>query len=147
MSLKLVVAILSLASLFSPSASQSVGHGISKHTWAASDPRACYDWFYDFIPVREDFGSCTDGICECATQGRVALDGYTGTTDTTRPGPSGFGVHTINCTYHPHGEMSLLDVENVFAETWETCQLWMDSWYYNVGDSWTNDLSTYVQKV
>ena len=57
-----------LALLISVCEGQSVGHGISKHTWAASHPRQCYNWFYDFLPVREDFGSCTDGNCECATQ-------------------------------------------------------------------------------
>merc|ERR1711910_125302 len=87
------LSIVFLLTFLAPVAfTQSVGHGISKHTWAASNPRQCYDWFYDFIPVREDFGSCPDGNCECATQGRVALDGYTGHTDITRPGPTGFGL-------------------------------------------------------
>merc|ERR1719209_819931 len=31
-----------------------------------------------FLPVREEYGSCEDGQCECATQGRLALAGYTG---------------------------------------------------------------------
>jgi len=145
MSLKSLVVVFLLACLLSPTESQSVGHGISKHTWAASDPRSCYNWFYDFIPVREDFGSCTNGACECATQGRVALDGYTGTTDTTRPGPSGFGLHTINCTHHPYGELSILDVENIFAEKLGDMSVLDGFMDYNLG-LWTNDLSTYVQK-
>merc|ERR1712055_48452 len=124
---------------------QSVGHGISKHTWAASNPRQCYDWFYDFIPVREDFGSCPDGNCECATQGRVALDGYTGHTDITRPGPTGFGVHTINCTHHPYGELSLVDVENIFEEKFGDMSALDGFMDFNLG-LWTNDLSTYVRK-
>jgi len=145
MSLKSLVVVFLLACLLSPTESQSVGHGISKHTWAASDPRSCYNWFYDFIPVREDFGSCTNGACECATQGRVALDGYTGTTDTTRPGPSGFGLHTINCTHHPYGDLSLLDVEKIFAEKLGDMSALDGFMDYNLG-LWTNDLSTYVQK-
>merc|ERR1711892_368929 len=145
MSLKSLVVVFLLACLLSPTESQSVGHGISKHTWAASDPRSCYNWFYDFIPVREDFGSCTNGACECATQGRVALDGYTGTTDTTRPGPSGFGLHTINCTHHPYGDLSLLDVEKIFAEKLGDMSALDGFMEYNLG-LWTNDLSTYVQK-
>ena len=31
---------------------QAVGSGISKHTWAASDPRACYHSLKKFLPVR-----------------------------------------------------------------------------------------------
>ena len=50
---------------------QALGNGVSKHTWAASDPRVCYDWFFKFIPVTEEAASCDDGICECATQVRL----------------------------------------------------------------------------
>ena len=54
--------------LIYPTSGQALGNGVSKHTWAASDPRACYDWFFKFIPVTEEAASCDDGICECATQ-------------------------------------------------------------------------------
>ena len=40
------------------------------------------------------------GRCECCTQGR----GYLGQIEV-------FGVHTINCSYHPYGEHSLADIE------------------------------------
>ena len=82
------------------------------------------------------------------SQGRVALDGYTGATDNLKqqPGPSGFGVHTINCTYHPHGEMSLLDVENIFEEKLGDMSALDGFMDYNLG-LWTNDLSTYVRYI
>ena len=31
-----------------------------------------------------------------------------------RVGPWGFGLHTVNCSFHPHGELSLADVETIF---------------------------------
>ena len=33
---------------------------------------------FRFLIFREEYGSCEDGQCECATQGRLALAGYTG---------------------------------------------------------------------
>ena len=77
-------------------------------------------------------------------KGRVALDGYTGKTDITRPGPTGFGVHTINCTHHPYGELSLADVENIFEEKFGDMSVLDGFMDFNLG-LWTNDLSTYVR--
>ena len=31
-----------------------------------------------------------------------------------RVGPWGFGLHTVNCSFHPYGELSLADVETIF---------------------------------
>ena len=83
--------------------------------------------------LREEYGSCEDGQCECATQGRLALAGYTGAPPRwitcftrclsrclyissfhVRVGPWGFGLHTVNCSFHPYGELSLADVETIF---------------------------------
>jgi len=121
---------------------QAVGSGISKHTWAASDPRACYNWMKKFLPVREEYGSCDDGQCECATQGRLALAGYTGAPP--RVGPWGFGLHTVNCSFHPHGELSLADVETIFQEKfgdWSQLDGFME---YNLG-LWSHDLTPIVR--
>ena len=57
-----------LLCLLHPITGQSLGNGISKHTWAVGDPRTCYDWFFEFLPVTEEAASCDDGICDCATQ-------------------------------------------------------------------------------
>lgn len=65
------------------------------------------------------------------------------------PGPSGgqsFGVHSINCTYHPYGSQSLEDIEKkTTAEVGDFKELsqFMDS---HVGVK-TADLSTYLTKL
>ena len=62
------------------------------------------------------------------------------------PGGGGFGLHSINCTEHPYGEMSLADVEaKVTAEVGDftTMSQHMDS---NVGIQ-VADLSTYITKL
>jgi len=137
---------LVLLQLPPPSTPQSVGHGVSKHTWAASDPRACFDWFFEYLPVRQEAGSCENGLCDCATQGRVALEGYTGKPDPgSRGGPAGFGVHTVNCSYHPYGDLSLLDMEKIFQDKFRDMSLFDGFMDYNLG-LWTNDLTVYVRK-
>ena len=81
----------------------------------------------------------------------MALDGYIGTEqDQTeqqqQQGPYGFGVHTINCTYHPYGEFSLLDVEEIFQMKFGDMSSLDGFMDFNLG-LWTNDLTTYVQYV
>ena len=33
----------------------NLGNGISKHTWAASDPIACSDWFTTYLPATIEY--------------------------------------------------------------------------------------------
>ena len=60
--------------------------------------------------VEEDKSSCTDGICECAVQGRALMNASSG-----KPG-NGFGLHSIKCTEHPYGTVSLEDMEKKIQE-------------------------------
>jgi len=125
---------------------QSLGNGISKHTWAVGDPRTCYDWFFEFLPVTEEAASCDDGICDCATQGRVKLAGYTGKpNDGKEKELSGFALHTVNCSYHPHGELSLYDMEGIFQEKFGDFSVFDGFMDFNLG-LWTNDLDVYIRK-
>ena len=127
---------------------QAVGSGISKHTWAASDPRACYDSLKKFLPVRSlqlpsspasEWQQSQGGVREL--RGWSVWVRHTGTPGTwrlhwcpskvnyllhkvpvkvfvsslhVRVGPWGFGLHTVNCSFHPYGELSLADVETIF---------------------------------
>merc|ERR1712226_1234366 len=76
---------------------QGGGHGISKSTWASSDPRKCAAFFEKYLPAKETQSECTNGKCECATQGRYTLDAAGG----QGPWQRGmqFGIHTVNCTF------------------------------------------------
>jgi len=128
--------------------SQAIGNGVSKHTWAASNPRDCYDWFTTFIPVTEEAASCDDGICDCATQGRVKLDGYIGKPlldKVEQKSLSGFPLHTVNCSYHPYGELSLYDMEKIFQEKFGDFSIFDGFMDFNLG-LWTNDLDVYIRK-
>ena len=87
--------------------SQGSGDGVSKYTRGHSDPRTCMRWFKRYLEGDDAPGECTAGICECATQGRVQVG-------EGRNAPS-FGVHSINCSYHPYGEYSLKDVEDMMT--------------------------------
>merc|ERR1719464_301583 len=82
---------------------QSMGNGVSKYTRGQSDPRTCLKFFEKYLDGMEAPDDCRQGHCECATQGRAQVAG------TRLKAP--FGVHSINCTYHPYGEHSLADIE------------------------------------
>ena len=82
-------------------------------------------------------------------QGRLALAGYTGAPRTPgdpRDGPWGFGLHTVNCSFHPYGELSLADVEGIFQEKfgqWDRLDGFMD---YSLG-LWSHDLGPLAQEL
>jgi len=127
---------------------QAIGNGVSKHTWASGNPRSCYDWFFNYLPVIEEAASCDDGICDCATQGRVKLDGYIGKPQPDMIQPrslSGFPLHTVNCTYHPYGDLSLYDVEKIFQDKFGDMSHFDGFMDFNLG-LWTNDLDVYIRK-
>ena len=73
--------------------------------------------------------------CPCATQGRVHTD--------IPSGGIGFGLHAINCTYHPYGALSVKDIEDKFQAKFgdmSTYDAFMD---YNMG-LWANNLDPFV---
>merc|ERR1719464_1116670 len=83
---------------------QGRGNGISKYTRGQSDPRSCLAFFEKFLGANETNGDCTpDGKCECATQGRSQISDPR----------MDFGLHAINCSFHPYGEHSLADIEEM----------------------------------
>ena len=98
----LVAGIVALGSMTS---AQRMGSGISKYTRGQSDPRTCLSFFEKYLDGMEAPDDCTDGKCECATQGRAQVAG----TRIINP----FGVHAINCSYHPYGAHSLGDIEKM----------------------------------
>ena len=104
----LVFTVLALCSVVS---GQSMGNGISKYTRGQSDPRSCLRFFELYLNATESPDDCPEGQCECATQGRGGIAG----TETLMP----FGLHSINCSFHPYGQYSLADIERM--QTAEVC--------------------------
>jgi len=116
---------------------QGKGNGISKRTWASAHPIQCYNWFTTYLPVAAEHTQCHDQHhCPCATQGRV---------HTTRSnGRDGFGIHAINCTQHPYGDIGLSEMEHTIQAKYgdfSKYDAFMDD---NMG-LWTNDLDPYVR--
>ena len=113
-----------------------IGHGISKRTWAASDPVQCFNWFSKYLPVEEERDTCPNHQCTCAVQGRVHT--------TLANGGVGFGIHSILCTQHPYGDISVKDMEDRLQAKYgdfSKYDAFMDD---NMG-FWANDLDSYVQ--
>jgi len=126
---------------------QGMGNGISKHTWAASDPISCSNWFTTYLPTEEEFHpGCEDNNhCPCATQGRVHTQKHTQDKQPPPPRDMGFGLHAINCTYHPYGELSIADMELKFQEKFGDFSHYDAFMDYNMG-LWANNLDPFVQK-
>jgi len=130
------VKVLLLFVLIVQSDAQGKGRGISKRTWASANPIKCYDWFSKYLPVENEHSNCPDlHYCTCATQGRV---------HTTRDnGLDGFGIHTINCTQHPYGDIGLPEMEEIIQAKYgdfSKYDAFMDD---NMG-FWSNDLDPFI---
>jgi hypothetical protein len=57
-----------------------------------------------------------------------------------------FGIHSINCTYHPYGDLSLQEVEHLMTQEVGNFKQYNQHMDSNVGIL-TEDLSTYINKL
>ena len=57
----------------------------------------------------------------------------------------GFGLHAINCTFHPYGELSIADMEQKFQAKFGDFLQYDAFMDYNMG-LWANNLDSFVQK-
>ena len=57
-----------------------------------------------YLPVAEEFDACPNHQCTCAVQGRVHT--------TLANNGVGFGIHSIQCTQHPYGDISVKEMED-----------------------------------
>ena len=55
----------------------------------------------------------------------------------------GFGIHTNNCTFHPYGEFSLMDIEAKIQKEWGDFSQHHPFMDYNVG-LWAGDMDHYL---
>ncbi|KAJ1444645.1 hypothetical protein M885DRAFT_503097 [Pelagophyceae sp. CCMP2097] len=113
----LIAAVLGLPAL---ALGAYVGHGVSKTTYAASDPWAGRAFLLKYLPVAEATDDCPGAVCKCGgagglwtiVQGRVALD-VAAEADQISPG---FGLHLVNVSARStSGGVGLEDVEAAFA--------------------------------
>jgi hypothetical protein len=59
--------ILLISMLLACAMAQGMGDGISKSTWASSDPTKCKAFIKKYFPAKEAKDDCSNGECECAT--------------------------------------------------------------------------------
>jgi len=116
---------------------QGRGNGISKRTWASSDPVQCFNWFTTYLPTRNEYDGCTNHFCECAVQGRVH-------TTTQIPLAVGFGLHSIQCTEHPYGSISVKEMEDLIQEKYGNFTEYNPFMDDNMG-LWANELDSYIE--
>ena len=80
-------------------------------------------------------------------KGRVKLDGYIGKPLADKghlKSLSGFPLHTVNCSFHPYGELSLYDMEKIFQDKFRDFSTFDGFMDFNLG-LWTNDLDIYIR--
>ena len=106
--------MVALAALCPLVSSQGMCDGIAKYTRGQSDPRSCLAFFEKYLNGAEAVDDCPEGLCECGTQGRFQMNGSS-EVEITKNVCGPFGVHAINCSYHPYGEYSLADIEKMQA--------------------------------
>lgn len=92
------------------------GHGVSKSTYATTDPVPGMKFLIKYLPVAESSDDCAGNVCTCAAdegdwtiqQGRVQLN--------LESGGRGFGMHMVNLTKRvTTGGPALETIEAAFA--------------------------------
>ena len=77
----------------------------------------------------------------------MKLDGYIGKPQADKgylKSLSGFPLHTVNCSFHPYGELSLYDMEKIFQDKFGDFSTFDGFMDFNLG-LWTNDLDIYIR--
>ena len=121
--------------LIGTTTAQAPGRGISKNTWAASDPiHTSYPWLMKYLPVNDADDSCSNNECTCGATGRVALKTSSSGNDDdesskVNSGVSpGFGIHTVlsagyeNSRAKASGNLTVAQIEAIFDAKWSTTQ-------------------------
>ena len=66
---------LSFFALLLRCATQNPGNGISKQTYAATDPQAAFTWFAKYLPIHcgHPLAMCNSSDAQCGQKGRSNL--------------------------------------------------------------------------
>ena len=143
--------LVALGVVASTCRADGTGNGVSKSTYAATDPIPAATWLKTYLPVEEANDDCDGAVCHCSAgtteawdieQGRVALKLGFSDLGISR----GFGLHLVNVSARTTGpELSLAAVEAAFAArlgNMSDFDAFMD---FNVG-LFTTDLTRYTDR-
>ena len=110
--MRLLVVLAALAQ----ASAQRYFAGVSKNTWAAMDPSVCGAWLETYLPFLElEANECEGGVCPCGETARYHIANATGTSIQPDDEYDVFGLHTVNCTFHPAGQCAPGDVETALG--------------------------------
>jgi hypothetical protein len=105
-------AALALAVGCGLAAGQGPGDGISKSTYASSEPLKGERFLVDFFPASKETNECPGNVCNCSWRGE-AFEVYEGRTALDA---SGFGLHLVDTEKSTAGGLPVKNVEDHFAE-------------------------------
>ncbi|KAH8094020.1 hypothetical protein JL720_4005 [Aureococcus anophagefferens] len=89
--------------------------GISKSTYASSEPLKGERFLVDFFPASKETNECPGNVCNCSWHGE-AFEVYEGRTALDA---SGFGLHLVDTEKSTAGGLPVKKVEDHFAEKLE----------------------------
>jgi hypothetical protein len=145
----IVVSILAASAVIA--AAQKPGDGISKQTYAATDPQASITWLARYLPIQcgDSTAMCNSSDPKCGQKGRVNLipeDSYSGIP--FPPSMSSFMFHQVNTSARPSGPTTVAQVEAVFDEKMSAALQAQryDSFMDYAVAFWASDLDTYLKK-
>jgi len=155
-----IPAVAALLLITTPVYSQYPGHGVSKSTYACTDPIAGWEWMYKYFPVGTPGDECDNNICICPAtssaaewyiqQGRVYAK-MSSSDDTEHSAArklqgvgNGFGLHLVNVSNHlTTGGMTVQEVEAQFTTKLGSMSSFDSFMDFNVM-FYTADLAAYV---
>ena len=88
-----------------------------------------------YLPVAEEFDACPNHQCTCAVQGRVHT--------TLANNGVGFGIHSIQCTQHPYGDISVKEMEDKLQAKYGDFSKY-DAFMDDNMAFWANNLDNYA---
>lgn len=131
-------------------AAQAPGDGISKQTYAVTDPQAALTFFAKYLPIHcgDPTSMCNSSDPKCGQKGRGNLCSEYDTTTCSGSGMSSFMFHMVNTSSRPSGPLATVaDVEKVFDEKMAAAfankkyDAFMD---FSVA-FWASDLDAYIK--
>lgn len=140
--------ILALAAIVATA--QRPGDGISKQTYAATDPQASITWLARYLPIQcgDSTDMCNSSDAKCGQKGRVNLIPEDSSASEFPPAWSSFMFHQVNTSARPSGPTTVAQVEAVFDEKMGAAfqaQRYDSFMDYSVA-FWASDLDTYLTK-
>jgi len=113
-----MLSFLTLATITVGALGQSPGNGISKQTYATTDPQASFTWFAKYLPIHcgDPVQMCNSSDADCGQKGRANLCSEASNVTCTGNAMNSFMFHMVNTSARPSGKHTVAEVEAIFDE-------------------------------